>query len=44
MCLYLPRLMGEVAEDEPKEGPVAVEPGQGETVLVVDLTLLNHLS
>jgi PAS domain S-box-containing protein len=36
MCLYLPRFFGGIAEDEAQEERVAVEPGQGETVLVVD--------
>jgi CheY-like chemotaxis protein len=36
MCLYLPRHLGALDEGEPEELPVSAEPGNGETVLVVD--------
>jgi PAS domain S-box-containing protein len=36
MCLYLPRFTGEVAAEDSHDVPLFVEPGQGETVLVVD--------
>jgi CheY-like chemotaxis protein len=36
MCLYLPRFFGTTAENPVPDERIAVEPGQGETVLIVD--------
>ena len=36
ICLYLPRATGEVNDATPAEPMLATDPGQGETVLVID--------
>jgi len=36
MCLYLPRFAGALDSDDPTDDQAALEPGQGETVLVID--------
>jgi PAS domain S-box-containing protein len=36
MCLYLPRHIGELEADDDAESEGALEPGHGETVLVID--------
>jgi PAS domain S-box-containing protein len=36
VCLYLPRFVGEADTDQTDDGEAPLEPGQGETVLVID--------